>query len=175
MAAPTSSDSPAECVDADSFLLALHPFLATYLGTDCQRTGAAGAWHAILDSTGGWTDVGYDLSAWQGQQVEVSISYVTDPATGGVGSFVDDTRVVVDGGTVDTDGSEDGTSAWTPGGPPEGSPPNSGDWQIGGVLFESLAAKSTEDSLLLGFGLEQLTTDAERADLVERAVVGLLD
>jgi len=36
-------------------------------------------------------------------------------------------------------------------------------------------ASSTDDSLLLGFGLEQLATPAERADLVRRALQGLLD
>ena len=64
---------------------------------------------------------------------------------------------------------------WTPGGPPAGSPPNAGAWEIGGVLFESFAGTSTEDTLLLGFGLEQLSTDEERADLVGRALDGLLD
>ena len=34
---------------------------------------------------------------------------------------------------------------------------------------------ATEDSLLLGFGLEQLSTDAERVTLVERALSGLLE
>jgi hypothetical protein len=174
MSGLTSADAPAECVDADSFLLAQHPFLTTYLGTDCQGTGATGEWNAVLESTDGWTEVAYDLSAWDGQQVEVSISYVTDPAFGGVGVFVDDTRLVVDGATGQEDGFEGATSEWTPGGPPDGSPPNSGDWQIGGVLFEAFGATSTEDTLLLGFGLEQLTTDAERTDLVGRALGGLL-
>jgi hypothetical protein len=170
----TSSEPPTECEDADSFLLAQHPFLATYLGTDCQGTDATSEWHAILQSTDGWTDVAYDLSAWQGQQVEVSISYVTDPAFGGVGVFVDDTRVVIDDDPSDADGFEGTTSVWTPGGPPDGSAPNSGDWQIGGVLFKAFGATSTEDTLLLGFGLEQLTTGEERADLVGRALSGLL-
>jgi hypothetical protein len=170
----TSTDSPTECADASSFLLALHPFLTTYLGTDCQGTGAGGDWNAILEGTDGWTDVGYDLSGFAGQQVEVSISYVTDPSTGGVGAFVDDTRLVVDGGATEADGFEGATSEWTPGGPPDGSPPNAGNWQIGENLVQAFGATSTEDTLLLGFGLEQLTTDAERADLVERALDGLL-
>ena len=152
----------------------LHPFLTTYLGSDCNGAAATGEWHAILDSTPGWTEVSYDLSDYADSQVEVSISYVTDPSTGGVGAFVDDTRVVIDG-VVDADGFEGTTSAWTPGGPPAESPPNSGDWEIGEVLFESFAATSTEDSLLLGFGLEQLSTDQERADLVDRALTGLLE
>ncbi len=169
----TATDSPTECDGVGSFLLAQHPFLTTYLGEDCNGTGATGDWNAILDSTPGWTDVSYDLSGFSGP-VEVSISYVTDPGTGGVGVFVDDTRVVVDG-VADADGFEDTTSVWTPGGPPAGSPPNSGNWAIGEVLFQSYAATSTEDTLLLGFGLEQLSTAEERADLVGQALDGLLD
>jgi hypothetical protein len=169
----TSTASPTECDGVGSFLLAQHPFLTTYLGEDCNGTGATGDWNAILDSTSGWTDVSYDLSGFSGP-VEVSISYVTDPGTGGVGVFVDDTRVVVDG-VADADGFEGATSVWTPGGPPAGSAPNAGNWVIGEVLFQSYAATSTEDTLLLGFGLEQLATAEERADLVGRALDGLLD
>jgi len=169
----TSTDSPTECDGEDSFLLALHPFLTTYLGTDCNGAGATGDWNAILGSTPGWTDVSYDLSGLSGE-VEVSITYVTDPGTGGVGTFVDDTRVVIDG-VVDADGFEGPSSVWAPGGPPAGSPPNSGNWEIGGVLFRSFAGTSTEDTLLLGFGLEQLSTDEERADLVGRALSGLIE
>ena len=170
----TSTDSPEECADDSSFLLNLHPFLTTYLGTDCNGAGATGEWNAILESTPGWTDVSYDLSGFAGSQVEVSISYVTDPASGGVGVFVDDTHVVIDGND-DADGFEGATSAWTPGGPPAGSPPNSGDWQIGEVLLQSFAGTSTEDTLLLGFGLEHLSTDEERADLLDRALSGLIE
>ena len=99
---------------------------------------------------------------------------MTDPASGGVGAFVDDTRIVIDDAVAEADGFEGPTSTWTPGGPPPGSPPNSGNWRIGERLVNLFAGTSTEDSLLLGFGLEQLATDAERADLVERALDGLL-
>ncbi len=170
----TSSDSPEECDGEDSFLLNLHPFLETYLGTDCNGAGATGQWHAILESTDGWTDVAYNLSGFAGSQVEVSISYVTDPATGGIGAFVDDTRVVVNG-AVDADGFEGATSVWTPTEEPPRSPPSPANWRIGPSLINAFGGVATEDSLLLGFGLEHLSTDAERADLVERALDGLLE
>ena len=170
----TSSDSPEECDGEDSFLLNLHPFLETYLGTDCNGAGATGDWHAILESTDGWTEVAYNLSGFAGSQVEVSISYVTDPATGGVGAFVDDTRVVVNG-AVDADGFEGATSDWTPTEEPPRSPPSPANWRIGPSLVNFLGGVATEDSLLLGFGLEHLSTDAERADLVERALDGLIE
>ena len=54
-------------------------------------------------------------------------------------------------------------------------PPNSSDWAFGEQLVNFYAGTSTEDTLLLGFGLEHLSTDAERADLVRRALGGLLE
>jgi Zinc carboxypeptidase/Immune inhibitor A peptidase M6 len=164
---------PAECT-GNGFLLQLHPFLRNYLdGADCQT----GVWHRMTSGPqfpSGWHEVAFDLSAFAGKQVEVSITYVTDPASGGVGAFVDDTRIVIDDAVAEADGFEGPTSTWTPGGPPAGSPPNASNWQIGGQLVNFFAGTSTQDSLLLGFGLEQLATDAERADLVERALDGLL-
>ena len=85
--------------------------------------------------------------------------------------------MVVDG--VDrpdlADGFEGPTSQWTPAAPPAGSPsPSPAQWEIGEGLITQYAATSTDDTLLLGFGLEQLASAAERADLVERALDGLL-
>ena len=37
------------------------------------------------------------MSVWEGHNVEVSISYVSNPGTGGAGLFVDETRLVVGG------------------------------------------------------------------------------
>ena len=121
----------------------------------------------------GWQPVAFDLSGYRGKQVEISIAYVTDPSTGGVGAFVDDTRVVADGVTT-ADGFEGATSAWTVAGAPEGSPGNAGDWVIGETLVHIFAGTSTRDTLLLGFGLEQLATDQDRTRLVRRALRGLV-
>ena len=170
----TQTDPPEECT-ANGFLLQLHPFLRHYLGgADCSAAGTTGTWNTFTGSTGGWQDVSFNLSQYAGQSVEVSITYMTDPATGGVGAFVDDTRVTVNG-VVDADGFEDPTSDWTVGEPPADSPPNSNDWEISERLVNFYAGTSTEDTLLLGFGLEHLSTDAERADLVRRALGGLLE
>jgi hypothetical protein len=123
-------------------------------------------------SSDGWQAVAFDLSAYAEQQVEVSISYVTDPSTGGVGVAIDDTSVVVGGAEVSSEGFESGLGAWTIPGPPPGSPPGGGDI----VRSEGLlaGAVTTEDSVLLGFGLEQIATDAERTALVRRAMQHLL-
>jgi hypothetical protein len=171
----TTTDPPAECA-AGGFLLGLHPFLAHYLGgADCTAPGTSGDWNAFTSGEvpAGWQEVEVDLSAYAGQQVEVSISYVTDPASGGIGTFVDDTRVVVDGAVVDADGFEGATSSWTVAGSPSGSPPNAGNWQLSEQLVNIYAGTSTEDTLLLGFGLELLSSAEERADLVGRALAGL--
>jgi hypothetical protein len=169
----TTTTPPAECTE-NGFLLALHPFLRHYLGgANCAGPGTSGTWNSVTASTGGWEQVAYDLSGFLGDQVEVSITYVTDPATGGIGAFVDDTRVTVDGATT-ADGFEGATSTWTVGGPPTGSPPNARNWVIGEQLVNFYSSTSTDDTLLLGFGFEQLAADEDRAELVGRALDDLI-
>ncbi len=171
----TTTRPPAECSDP-GFLLALHPFLRHYLGgAGCAAAGTSGSWNAFTEPTDGWDEVAFDLSGYAGGQVELSIAYVTDPSTGVIGAFVDDTRIVVDGAVTDADGFEGATSTWTVGGPPAGSPPNDGNWQFGGQLIDLSAGTSTRDTLLVGFGLEQLASGEERAALVEQALEGLLE
>ena len=162
----TQDDPPAECVEG-GFLLTLHPFLTRYLGgADC----ATGEWHSFTGAAT-WDEAAFDLSAYAGTSVEVSISYVTDPSGGGVGAFVDDTHVVIDGAD-DADGFEGESSSWTPAPPPEGSP-SGGQWAIGGPLVSFFAGTSTSDTLLLGFGIEQIAAPADRAKLVRQALTGL--
>jgi hypothetical protein len=98
---------------------------------------------------------------------------VTDPSTGGIGAFVDDTALVVGGTRTQQDGFEGATSTWTVQGEPEGSPPTVGNWVIGPQAVNFYAGTSTEDTLLLGFGLEQVTNPADRAALIRRAFSGL--
>jgi hypothetical protein len=169
----TTTDPPAEC-EPDGFLLQMHPFLAHYLGgAGCASGGSSGEWNSFTGSTDGWKQVAFDLASFLGDEVEVSITYVTDPATGGIGAFVDDTKVTVDG-TTDADGFE-GDTSWTVGGPPAGSPPNAGNWNIAEKLVTAFGGVSTDDSLLLGFGLEQLSDDASRKDLIDQALSGLIE
>ena len=170
----TTTASPAEC-EQDDFLLTLHPFLEHYLGADdCTPPGSTGDWNSITGSTDGWQEASYDLTAYAGSEVELSVSYVTDPFTGGVGAFIDDTRIVVDGTVVDADGFEGAESDWSAAAPPEGSPTTEGSWVIGGGLVVQYAATSTRDTHLVGFGLEQLSTPGERHDLMDRALDSLL-
>jgi hypothetical protein len=170
----TSTAPPAECSDP-GFLLQLHPFLRHYFGgADCTGPGTSGTWNSFTGSTDGWQQAAFDLSPFAGGPVELSITYVTDPATGGVGAFVDDTRIVFGGTVAEADGFEGATSTWAVSDPPPGSAPSSKNWQIGPQLLNFYAGTSTEDTVLLGFGLEQLSSNAERADLVRRALGGLI-
>lgn len=168
----TDSEVPAEC--EAGFLLDEHPWLLHYLtpGAPCAATGTSGSWHRFTGDSGGWRQVAFDLSAYAGKQVEVSISYVTDPAAGGVGVFVDDTQITTTGGTLAAEGFEEGTGAWSTPGPPEGSPTGGGDFARSQA--DTTAAVSTKDTVLLGFGLEQVATHAERTAIMKKIMKSLL-
>ncbi|OKK08490.1 peptidase M14 [Streptomyces sp. CB03234] len=170
----SSSEVPADC--AEGYYLAGHPFLAHYLtlgGTGCTATGTTGAWHAFTGTSGGWQPVSVDLSAYAGKRVELSVSYITDPGTGGTGAFVDDTKLVTTGGARDSEGFETSLGAWTVPGPPAGSRGNATDWARSPALFHSRAAVTTRDTVLLGFGLEHVPDPAQRKRLLGTALGAL--
>jgi Zinc carboxypeptidase len=152
----------------------LHPRLDHYQtldGAACTPAGTTGAWNAATGNSGGWQEWDIDLSAYQGGQVELSISYISDWGTQGLGVFVDD--ITEPDGTATS--FEDGLGGWAIGGPPPGSGPNSSDWaRTGAAGFPEGAVVGTERSMLLGFGLEQVDTDANRAAIIGRAMQGLL-
>ena len=165
----TTNAVPADC--AQGFLVEEHPFLLNYLtvgDAGCTPTGATGEWNAMTGRSDGWRPAVLDLSAYAGRQVEVSISFVTDSAVAGTGVVVDDTELVVGGAVVSAESFETGLGAWAPLDPPPGSP-------TGGAAFVRSpgllsGAVTTEDTVLLGFGLEQVASDAERAALVRVAM-----
>ncbi|AWS46254.1 M14 family metallopeptidase [Streptosporangium sp. 'caverna'] len=168
----TGTTVPAEC--EAGFLLEEHPWLLHYLtpGATCAATGTSGSWNSFTGNSGGWQQVAFDLSAYAGQRVEVSISYVTDPGTGGVGAFVDDTRVTTTGGAPDAEGFESGLGVWAIPGPPTGSPAGAGDFAR--AQADKTAAVSTKDSVFLGFGLEQVASAAERAATIKKIMKHLI-
>ncbi len=55
-------------------------------------------------------------------------------------------------------------------GPPEGSGDNALDWERAHELGPITAGVATEDTLLLGFGIEQLESPEARAELVADAL-----
>jgi hypothetical protein len=164
---------PEQC--DQGFLLEQHPFLTHYLtlGNPCTPSGTTGAWNSFTGTSQGWTRVKIDLSAYAGQKVELAISYVTDPGTGGVGAFVDDTELVIANTTRSADGFEGASSEWTVAGPPAGSLPNLGNWELGAGKLDLFSGTATDDTLLLGFGLEQIAAPADRTKLVKQALGGL--
>lgn len=168
----TNSQVPTAC--ARGFLLDMHPWLEHYLtlGDPCQPSGTTGEWHRFTGSSGGWQQVAFDLSRYAGEKVEVSISYVTDPASGGIGVFVDDARITVGGEPVSTQGFESGLGAWTMPGQPAGSPPNVDDFSRARGFVSP--AVTTDDTVLLGFGIEQIAEPSARADLIGRVMKHLL-
>ncbi|MFF5530904.1 M14 family zinc carboxypeptidase [Streptomyces cinerochromogenes] len=166
----TRAAVPEDC--GAGFLIGEHPWLKHYLtlsGNACTATGTTGSWHSLTGSSGGWQQVGFDLSAYAGRSVEVSISYITDPGTGGHGVLVDDASLTVGGAAKETEGFESSLGSWTVAGPPAGSPAVLRDWTRTGTLFQTYGAVTTDDTVLLGFGLEQVPSAADRAALLRKA------
>ncbi|MET9950845.1 M14 family zinc carboxypeptidase [Streptomyces sp. NPDC006339] len=169
----TSAEPPADC--GEGYYVRQHPFLARYLtvGPDgCAATGTTGAWHAFTGPSNGWRQASVDLGGYAGKRVELAISYVSDPGSGGTGAFVDDLRLTA-GAVTDTEGFENGTGAWTASGPPAGSPATGTRWTVSEALFRSHAAVTTRDTVLFGFGLEHVPNTTERAALLGKALNSL--
>ena len=166
----TSPNVPTEC--EAGYYLAMHPFLRHYItgGNPCTNAGTSGQWNAFTGSSGGWRQVAFDLSAYAGRRVEVSFAYTSDPFTGGSGLFIDDTRVTTSGGQIDAEGFETGLGPWTIAGAPAGSPGNVSEFVRSQAVIDWTSATVTRDSVVLGFGLEQVATPAERSALLGRAL-----
>ncbi|MBW5481546.1 M14 family metallopeptidase [Streptomyces bambusae] len=170
----TGSAVPAEC--GAGFFIGGHPFLKHYLTLadgGCTATGSSGAWHSFTGSSGGWKQVSFDLSAYAGKKVEVALSSITDPGTGGRGVFADDAELVIGGAEKEREGFEASFGSWTVQDAPAGSPAVAGDWSRTGELFKSFASVTTRDTVLLGFGLEHVSTQKERSVLIGKALGSL--
>ena len=81
-----------------------HPFLAHYQtkidnGNDCDPTGTTGSWNAATANSGGWQNWSMPIpAAYNGQDVEISISVVSDAAVQGLGAWVDEAKLLDTGG-----------------------------------------------------------------------------
>jgi hypothetical protein len=155
----------------------LHPQVDHYQTVNgdgtCSPTGETGAWNAASGDSGGWQQWSVDLGAYAGGQVEVSLSYISDWATQGLGVFFDDIVVSTGEGTTSFEADLGG---WEITGPPEGSTPNPNNFirtTAGG--FPEAAVAATPGSLYAGFGFEGITDAATRADWMGRALDHLLD
>ncbi|HEY7122289.1 MAG TPA: hypothetical protein VH329_07000, partial [Solirubrobacterales bacterium] len=155
----------------------IHPWLERYQGADCSGSNPAtgGAWNASSGRSDGWEPWTVDLSAYAGQQVELSISYVSDWGTQGVGAFVDDIQVSNGDGTTSFEDDADPMDGWTVPGPQPGSADNPNDWiRTGSVGFQEGAVSATDDTLYFGFGFEGISDSATRADVLGRSIHYLL-
>ena len=153
----------------------LHPWLDHYQTWDgastCTPTGTTGSWNAAYGNSHGWEQWSVDLSAYAGEQVEVSIAYVSDWSAQGLGVFIDDTVV----STGETTSFEDGLGGWAVTGPPPGSAPNGNNFtRTTAAGFPEGAAITTDDSLYFGFGLEGIATPAARNAVMGSAITYLL-
>ncbi|MGM9382854.1 M14 family zinc carboxypeptidase [Streptomyces antibioticus] len=170
----TRTAVPEEC--GAGFYIAEHPWLRRYLtlgANTCTATGTSGTWNALTGASSGWQQVSFDLSAYAGKQVEISLAYVTDPGSGGHGVLADDTSLVVGGTATETEGFETSLGAWRASGPPAGSPAVLKDWTRTGALFQTYGAVTTDDTVLLGFGLEHVASAADRRTLIGKALASL--
>jgi hypothetical protein len=154
----------------------LHPFLAHYQTFDgvgaCTPTGTTGEWNAASGRSAGWEEWEIDLSAYAGEQVEISLSYASDWAVQGLGNFLDDIQVSHGGGSTSFETSLDG---WTMPGSPEGSAPNPNDYnRTESVGFEEGAVVSTDDTLYFGFGFEGITNASVRNAVMDASINHLL-
>ena len=107
----------------------------------------------MTGSSGGWIPVSFDLTAFAGQNIELVVSYVTDPSTGGLGVIIDDTKLVTTGGVSQAEGFETGLGAWQVLGAPETSPDNLSDWErtparLGRTLTAGVATEDTRAARL---------------------------
>ena len=152
----------------------LHPFLAHYQHPDtCEPTGTSGTWHAATGKSGGQQEWSVDLSQFAGEQVEVSIAYASDWGTQGLGVFVDDLAVTVDGVQTSSTSFETGLDGWAVPGAPPGSSPNDNDWARAQPDFDETAVVGTDDTVYAGFGAEGFAP-AERDEFIAGALDHLL-
>jgi hypothetical protein len=170
----TSQAVPPECGAA--FYINQHPHLKRYLTlgpNGCTPSGTTGSWNSFTGASDGWKPASFDLSAYAGKQIEVAVSYVTDPSDGGRGVFVDDTRLVTSAGQQADGGFETSLGPWAVVPSPDGSPAPRGNWVRSQDLYPSASAVTTRDTVLIGFGLEHVASAADRKQLIGKALNAL--
>jgi hypothetical protein len=153
----------------------IHPFLEHYqtLNSDgtCSATGTTGSWNAATGASNGWQQWSVDLGAYAGKQVEVSITYVSDWATQGLGDFVDDVVVSTGDGSTSFEDDGDVMDGWAATGPPAGSAPNPNNFErLAAGGFKEGPVVATPDTLYFGFGFEGVSTPSARNALMGRAM-----
>ncbi len=163
----------------------LHPFLTHYQtfnsadGT-CSATGTSGEWNAGNGSSSGWQQWAVDLGAYANQQVEVSITVLSDWGLQQFpGVFVDDIEVSTGEGSTSFEDDADPTDGWTVSGAPQDAAgiegENRNDWvRRGGLGIKEGAVIATPDTVYMGHGFEGISGAATRNAIMDRVVDYLL-
>jgi Zinc carboxypeptidase/Immune inhibitor A peptidase M6 len=163
----------------------LHPFLTHYQTFDaatgtCSATGSSGTWNAANGSSSGWQQLQFDLAAYAGKQVEISITALSDWGFQQFpGVFIDDIATPTGEGSTSFEDDADPTDGWAVSGAPqddqgiEGA--NRNDWvRRGGLGIKEGAVIATPDTVYMGHGLEGVTDATTRKQIMGRAVDYLL-
>jgi zinc carboxypeptidase/immune inhibitor InhA-like protein len=167
----TSQETGSSCA---SGWRTIHPHTTHYQGPNCEPTGTTGAWHAASGNGVGWNEWKIDLSAYAGKRVELSIAYVSDWGTQGAGVLLDDLKVTTSSGTDSETSFETDLGGWTVAGPPEGSGLFTASWTRSNQALDEGAVVTTRDTVYSGFGVEGLTTQAQRDAFIQKAMQHLL-
>jgi Zinc carboxypeptidase len=148
----------------------LHPHLDHFqtINADgtCSPTGTTGSWNASTGNSGGWQEWSIDLAPFAGKTIELSVSYVSDWATQGLGVFLDDFNLMGEMTSFET-----GLDGWSVTGPPAGSGLNANNFErTTAEGFPEGAVIATPDTLYMGFGFEGISDAATRADVMGKAM-----
>jgi hypothetical protein len=163
----------------------LHPFLTHYqtfnaADGSCSPTGTTGEWNAANGSSSGWQQFQVDLARYAGQQVEISITSVSDWGFQQFpGVFIDDIAVSTGEGSTSFEDDGDPTDGWTVPGAPQDDQAieglNANDWvRRGGLGIKEGAAVATPRTVYLGQGFEGISDAATRNQIMSRALGHLL-
>ncbi|EMY33694.1 peptidase M1 membrane alanine aminopeptidase [Arthrobacter crystallopoietes BAB-32] len=126
----------------------VHPFLKRYQTDDgeggCQPEGTSGQWWAASGASDGWEKWEFDLEAYKGKDVELSITYASDITGQHDGVLIEDIIMSTDEGSTsfENDRNRDRLEGWTVAGAPEGSPANTNDWEAGVSTPTSIGARA---------------------------------
>jgi hypothetical protein len=90
----------------------------------------------------------------------------SDPATTGLGLWVDDTKVTADGATLAETSFETDEGGWTIGPPPAGTASPANGWERATEQFQEGPVVATDDTIYAAFGVEGIRTAAKRAEFM---------
>ena len=147
----------------------LHDRLQNYQTVNrgaCTPTGTTGQWNAATGNSSGWQQWEINLGPYAGQKVEIAIVAATDWAVGGLGAWVDDAVITINGAQQSQTSFETDTGVWQIGGDVPDSTPSDAQWTRTTQQFEEGAVVGTTDTVYAGFEVATMKTAAERASFM---------